>query len=77
MVRHEAAEALAAIGDPLNLHGTSKILQAYCNDPVKEVAETCQLAVERIQWANEMNEDTSKKSIYDSIGKNINEWLTY
>ncbi|XP_037680177.1 deoxyhypusine hydroxylase [Choloepus didactylus] len=46
MVRHEAGEALGAIGNPEVL----EILKQYSTDPVVEVAETCQLAVQRIEW---------------------------
>lgn len=46
MVRHEAGEALGAIGSPEVLD----LLKTYSQDPVIEVAETCQLAVERIVW---------------------------
>ncbi|KAL7641254.1 UNVERIFIED_CONTAM: hypothetical protein RMT77_008392 [Armadillidium vulgare] len=46
MVRHEAGEALGAIGCP----SAENILKRYCNDPVTEVAETCDLALCRIQW---------------------------
>ncbi|KAG7280747.1 hypothetical protein CRUP_037677 [Coryphaenoides rupestris] len=46
MVRHEAGEALGAIGDPVVL----PILEEYSKDPVIEVAETCQLALRRLEW---------------------------
>ncbi|XP_061540523.1 deoxyhypusine hydroxylase [Phycodurus eques] len=46
MVRHEAGEALGAIGDPSVLD----LLKAYSQDPVVEVAETCQLAMRRLEW---------------------------
>ncbi|XP_076977298.1 deoxyhypusine hydroxylase [Tamandua tetradactyla] len=46
MVRHEAGEALGAIGNPKVL----EILKQYSTDPVIEVAETCQLAVRRLEW---------------------------
>ncbi|XP_073542397.1 deoxyhypusine hydroxylase [Phyllobates terribilis] len=46
MVRHEAGEALGAIGDPEVL----ELLKEYSQDPVIEVAETCQLAIQRIEW---------------------------
>lgn len=46
MVRHEAGEALGAIGEPSVL----ELLTEYCQDPVTEVAETCQLAVARLRW---------------------------
>ncbi|XP_069784749.1 deoxyhypusine hydroxylase [Narcine bancroftii] len=54
MVRHEAGEALGAIGKPEVL----EILREYSCDPVTEVAETCQLAVKRIEWLQN-NEDQS------------------
>lgn len=46
MVRHEAGEALGAIGNPAVLG----LLKEYSEDPVVEVAETCQLAVRRLEW---------------------------
>lgn len=46
MVRHEAGEALGAIGNPKVLD----LLKQYSKDPVVEVAETCQLAVRRLEW---------------------------
>ncbi|XP_032073887.1 deoxyhypusine hydroxylase [Thamnophis elegans] len=49
MVRHEAGEALGAIGNPKVLD----ILKQYSEDPVVEVAETCQLAVKRLEWFQE------------------------
>ncbi|XP_015109893.1 deoxyhypusine hydroxylase [Diachasma alloeum] len=49
MVRHEAGEALGAIGDQKVI----PILQEYSKDSVIEVAETCQLALNRINWLRE------------------------
>lgn len=46
MVRHEAGEALGAIGDL----GVLELLREYSQDPVIEVAETCQLAMRRLEW---------------------------
>ncbi|XP_055024158.2 deoxyhypusine hydroxylase [Misgurnus anguillicaudatus] len=46
MVRHEAGEALGAIGNTKVLD----LLKRYAEDPVIEVAETCQLAVRRLEW---------------------------
>ena len=46
MVRHEAGEALGAIGHA----SLADFLQQYVNEPVVEVAETCQIAVDRIKW---------------------------
>lgn len=66
MVRHEAGEALAAIGDP----SVCEILARYCNDPVREVAETCQLALRRIQYFQRKEEATENlvQGSYDSVG---------
>ena len=44
-VRHEAGEALGAIGTPECLEP----LREHLNDPVPEVAHTCQLALQRIE----------------------------
>lgn len=46
IVRHEAGEALAAIGDVTIIDVLSKFL----NDPSKEVAQTCQLAIDGLKW---------------------------
>ncbi|XP_048416074.1 deoxyhypusine hydroxylase [Stegostoma tigrinum] len=61
MVRHEAGEALGAIGNPEVL----ETLRYYSHDPVIEVAETCQLAVKRIEWLRD-NKDQNE-SQYCSI----------
>ncbi|NXO02458.1 DOHH hydroxylase, partial [Rhinopomastus cyanomelas] len=53
MVRHEAGEALGAIGNPDVLD----VLRRYSEDPVVEVAETCQLAVRRLQWLQENKQE--------------------
>ncbi|CAG0890001.1 unnamed protein product [Darwinula stevensoni] len=49
MVRHEAGEALGAIGALESLG----ILEKFCSDSCSEVAETCQLAMKRIQWIHD------------------------
>lgn len=49
-VRHEAGEALGAIGTPECL----QLLEHYQGDPCLEVAQTCQLALQRIQYYNRM-----------------------
>lgn len=48
MCRHEAAEALGALGDV----GSLDLLQAVRDDMTQHVAlrETCELAVHRIEW---------------------------
>lgn len=62
MVRHEAGEALGAIGDPEVLD----VLRRYSEDPVVEVAETCQLAVRRLEWLQEHGEEPGS-SPYRSV----------
>jgi len=61
MVRHEAGEALGAIGDEVAL----EILKKHLEDPVVEVAETCQLAVERIAWLKSQRQ-SGKESLSDN-----------
>ncbi|XP_050973967.1 deoxyhypusine hydroxylase [Labeo rohita] len=56
MVRHEAGEALGAIGNPKVLD----LLKKYAEDPVIEVAETCQLAVQRLEWLMNGGEKTAE-----------------
>lgn len=46
MVRHEAAEALGAIG---NL-SAQPILEKYISDPSIEVSESCQVALDLLDW---------------------------
>ncbi|XP_075973610.1 deoxyhypusine hydroxylase nero [Anticarsia gemmatalis] len=65
IVRHEAGEALGAIGDP-NLR---ELLEKYQHDPAIEVAETCQIALQRLNWvANDKEEEKNlSKSLYSSV----------
>ncbi|GBG28230.1 Deoxyhypusine hydroxylase [Hondaea fermentalgiana] len=51
VVRHEAAEAMAAIA--ADVDQTLETLQAYCDDARPEVSETCKLAVRRLEWVKE------------------------
>ncbi|XP_048588273.1 deoxyhypusine hydroxylase isoform X2 [Nematostella vectensis] len=53
MVRHEAGEALGAIGSQDALD----VLRQYANDPLPEIAETCQLALQRIEWLQTQKDD--------------------
>lgn len=46
MVRHEAGEAMAAIGNPSICH----VLKEFVEDPAQEVAETCQLSLTMLSW---------------------------
>lgn len=66
MVRHEAGEALGAIGSPEVLN----ILEKFKTDSVIEVAETCQLAIQRILWLQnkgDKNNDLLLASPYASV----------
>jgi deoxyhypusine monooxygenase len=46
LVRHESAEALGAIG-----HSSSiALLEKYSKHPASEISETCQIAIELINW---------------------------
>ncbi|KAI1720073.1 HEAT repeats domain-containing protein [Ditylenchus destructor] len=62
MVRHEAGEALGAIGDPSCID----ILSEYAEDSVAEVAETCQIALHRLKWLQNSSGDVPS-SAYDSV----------
>jgi len=61
MVRHEAGEALGAIGEK----SVIDILKKYAKDESPEVAETCELAYQRIEWVHREGKDTN--SPYDSV----------
>jgi len=49
ITRHEAGEALAA----LSMESAEPILRRFLNDERVEVRDTCQIAVDRIQWRRE------------------------
>lgn len=61
MVRHEAGEAIGAICSVNSL----PILKKFIDDPAPEVAETCQLAIQRIEWYSKNND--KKKSVYNTV----------
>ncbi|XP_078177035.1 ARM repeat superfamily protein [Carex rostrata] len=62
IVRHEAAEALGAIG----LESTVTLLEeTLLTDPAIEVRETCELALRRINQKKSMSNDVSAASISD------------
>lgn len=51
MVRHEAAEALGAIGD--KDESVMAVLEKYYeSDPEEVIRQTCELAIARIKWEN-------------------------
>ncbi|CAH2106587.1 unnamed protein product [Euphydryas editha] len=66
IVRHEAGEALGAIGDP----DLQALLEKYQNDSAIEVAETCQIALQRLKWIagrKTSEEENLSQSRYASI----------
>lgn len=63
-MRHEAGEALAAIGDP----SVIDVLEKYVDDEEREVAETCQLALKKLQWLQTKEKNGEEYSAYNSIG---------
>lgn len=66
MVRHEAAEAIGAIGDKESLPMLEDYFQ---NDPQIEIRQTCELAIERIKWehSEKPKQENLKESMYSSI----------
>lgn len=48
MVRHEAAEALGAIGE----ESARAVLEAHLKDPNPEVSESCEVALDLLDWMN-------------------------
>lgn len=63
MVRHEAAEALGAIGTS----DVEDILIKYSNDSVVEVAETCEIALSRVRWLQNKEQDFKDSNPYASV----------
>lgn len=65
IVRHEAAEALGALGDV----GSLDLLRKYLKDPSIAVRQTCELAVGRIEWkhSDASKTETLEKSAFTSI----------
>lgn len=58
----ESFQALGAIGHS----SVIEFLKEFCNDPVVEVAETCQIALERIKWL-QTKEDLKDNNPYCSV----------
>ena len=53
MVRHEAAEALGAIGD----YSVKPILENYVDHPMPEIAESCEVAIDLLNWCKSKEYD--------------------
>jgi deoxyhypusine monooxygenase len=68
MVRHEAGEALGAIGK--NTEKVRTVLTQFSTDSYPEVAETCQLAIGRLEWLEKQKlspEENLSRNPYDSV----------
>lgn len=65
MVRHEAAEALGALGDKDSIEDLQKCLST---DPHPAVIQTAELALARIQWEHSKDAENEKlqQSLYSS-----------
>lgn len=63
IVRHEAGEALGAIGS----QDVLPLLEKYSKHSVPEIAETCQLAVERIEWLMQNDFENQADSRFCSV----------
>ncbi|KAL1893201.1 deoxyhypusine hydroxylase [Sporothrix stenoceras] len=67
MCRHEAAEALGALGDAADL----ELLRHYRDRDGEEVVvrETCEIAIDRIEWANSTQraQETLRPSDFASV----------
>lgn len=60
MVRHEAAEALGAIGKQTSV--ILELLKSFSQDGDRIVSETCTLALARLNWYNNNNKTEDKES---------------
>uniref|UniRef100_A0A915PJ18 Deoxyhypusine hydroxylase n=1 Tax=Setaria digitata TaxID=48799 RepID=A0A915PJ18_9BILA len=66
IVRHEAGEALGAIGSC----SSAAVLVKYIDDEIQVIAQTCRLALQRIMWLQESkceSKEDTRKSPYNSI----------
>jgi deoxyhypusine monooxygenase len=61
MVRHEAGEALGAIGK--NIEKVTSVLKKYYNDSTirPELRDTCELSLARIEWVEKTNNGQNEK----------------
>jgi len=63
MVRHEAGEALGAIGQLESI----SVLEDFLQDPNLEVSETCQIAIDRIKYLTDRKKETIESCSFISI----------
>ena len=65
MVRHEAAEAAGAVGCP----GAWQLVEEHLADATREVAETCQLAVQRMAWYDKKQAEEEEEKRTQEAGQ--------
>ncbi|XP_062521229.1 deoxyhypusine hydroxylase-like isoform X2 [Corticium candelabrum] len=63
VVRHEAGEALAAIGDP----SVESVLKDHAHDHAVEVAETCQIGLDKMKYMRSPCEEKLSENPYCSV----------
>jgi deoxyhypusine monooxygenase len=63
MVRHEAAEAIGAIGEEKSI----ELLEKFIDDKEIVVRETVELAINKIQYEKEKGKNGSRSLIYNTI----------
>ncbi|KAK6625085.1 hypothetical protein RUM43_005376 [Polyplax serrata] len=65
IVRHEAGEALGVIGSPIAI----EILTKFTGDKIQEVAETCQLALDRLKWVEgkSITDENNSNTLFQSV----------
>jgi len=63
IVRHEAAEALGAIGGA----EVVTVLEQFSSDPVPEVRDTCQLAMSKLRYQATQGDSVDSANVYGSV----------
>lgn len=63
VVRHEAAEALAAIGSKESL----PILEEFEKHKLSEISDTCQIAVSKLKWQLSQGKTSQKDEVFGSV----------
>jgi deoxyhypusine monooxygenase len=73
MCRHEAAEALGALGDA----GSLALLKEKRDDTAEEVVvrETCEIAIERIEWEKDESRRAAEKLKQRLVRSNLSQWM--
>lgn len=69
IVRHECAEAIANIGELTSL----PLLESLCQDKCVEVAETCQIAVEKLKFLLKTQKQSEPADVVSVVELTLNE----